>query len=271
MTVQPFALGEAAGLPANPIPNPKTALGQEALALYRAAQAATARIRDCRDAEADAACVVATARAGLQGEVERRDREGQNVEDEVELGCELQARKLPADGDLHNRWRAAALDTQREAVQAWVYFVRRHVGELFEGELEADAQRVSEELIAARNQAHRAEDAYQDVRERVCGLTNIVVVGPDPQTAASLGIRSRDDIALEWALAPDPEPPLPAREVYAPRRVRLAVANDEHETGTEGVTCDPSSFDVVDGVSSGMLITRRQVLRGRSLSSRSAG
>lgn len=230
MTVQPFILGAPAGLPANPIPNPKTALGKEALALHEAAKTATARIRECRDAETDAARALAEARAALQAEVERAGRDGQDVEREVELARELEARQLHADADLHNRRRAAALDAQCDAVKAWVYFVRRHTRALIEGELEDVGKRVSEALIAAREQAQPAEDAYRAFREQVRELTNIVVVGPDPQTAASLGVPSRDDIALKWALAPDPQPPLPAREVYAPaRRATLIVANHEDE------------------------------------------
>ena len=211
MAVQPFNLGASAGLPANPIPNPKTALGKEALTLYEAAKTATARIRECRDAESDAARTLAEARAALHAEVARGGRDGQDIDREVELARELQARQLHADADLHNRRRDAALDAQRDAVQAWVYFVRNHTRELIEGELEDVAKRVSEELIAAREQAQPAEDAYRAFREQVRELTNIVVVGPDPHTAASLGIPSRDDIALKWALAPDPEPPLPGQ------------------------------------------------------------
>lgn len=230
MTVQPFSLGATDGLPANPIPNPKTALGKEALALYEAAKTATARVRECRDAEIDAARALAEARAALQAEVERGGRDGQERDREVELARELQARQLHADTDLHNRRRAAALDAQRDAVQAWVYFVRRHTRALIEGELEDVARRVSEALIAAREQTQPAEDAYRAVREQVRALTNVVVVGPDPRTAASLGVPSRDDIALKWALASDPEPPLPAREVYAPaRRARRIVGNHEDE------------------------------------------
>jgi hypothetical protein len=197
-------------LPANPIPNPTSKTGKDALKAYNAAKDATTLVRDAENAANIANQALADARHAFQQEVARGGREGQDADKERELADAIRVAEIAADPTTHRIRYASAVTSQRQAVSNWSRFVTARVSELFEHEIEPDALRVSAELIEAQERLTPFDQKYAAVKARAVDLVSLVGVGPG-------------GLPHEWRLADYPQPPLPPRETYAPSREEPAA------------------------------------------------
>jgi hypothetical protein len=186
----------------NPLPEPVTDLGKEALALRKAAEDATARLDGIRESRADLARRITVARAAWEAEVMRGAREGIDQGAEDKLSIELSALERSHNEDVFRaRWRVAT-QTQRELTVAWRAFIWQHWSALVDGELREDAERVSAELVKALASIQPKQQAYDAVAARAWDLTRFLAHGPDMQWWAT-----------NSQLPPAPAAPLPPQEL----------------------------------------------------------
>jgi hypothetical protein len=192
---------QPANLPRLPFDKPMSDLGKGAARLHTAAQAATERLREVRDAQGDAIAKFTAAKQALQAEIVRGAQEGMDPDREHELSLELAAAERLADPETHALRNRAAVQAQRAAVRAYNVYMWDHYPELLDAELAAEAVGASEALIAALESIRPVSERYQAVRNRVYELSRITHAGPDGQ---------------QWAkvlqLDTEPRPPLPSGE-----------------------------------------------------------
>ena len=199
--VSAFGQNQPASLPALPFEKPVSDLGKEAAQLHRAAQTAAARIRDVRDASADASRRLSVATAALKVEVIRGAREGVDQEREHELALEVAAADRLADATTHQLRQQVAVSAQREAVQAYNVFVWDHWTQLLDAEIRPEAEAASAELANALESIAPVRERYLAIQRRAYELARVAAHGEHAQHWAT---------ALR--LAQEPAPPLPSAE-----------------------------------------------------------
>ena len=196
-----FQLNQPANLPRLPFEKPTSDVGKEAAKLHRAAQRATDRLREVRDAQADAATKLTNARQALQAEVVRGARDGIDQEREHELSLELAAAERLADGETHMLRQRVAVSAQREAVRELNVYLWDHVIELLDAELRHEAEAASAELVEALATIAPAQERYRQAQDSVYELLRITAHGEHAQAMSKL-----------LAVGQEPAPPLPSDE-----------------------------------------------------------
>lgn len=196
-----FTAAYADTLPELLFVKPTSDVGKEAARLHKAAQAATARLQEARDAAHDATQAMQAARAAFAAEVQRGAVEGLDQEREHELSIALAASERLADPDVHTLRSKTAVLTQKAAVRDYNAFVWEHLVELMDEELRPEAEAASAELIEALESIAPMQERYRGIQRRAWVLARVAAVGPH---------------AEEWArilqVGSEPAPPIPSDE-----------------------------------------------------------
>src|SRR5262249_55041814 len=138
-----YVQDQPASLPVFPFAKPASDLGKQAAELHKAAQAATARLQECRDAQNDAISRYRAAQAALQAEIARGAQDGIDADREAELSLEVSASERLADPGTHQLRYRVAVAKQRETITAYQSWVWEHYLELIEAEVRPQADAAS--------------------------------------------------------------------------------------------------------------------------------
>jgi hypothetical protein len=197
------------------IPDPRSAEGKQMLKLHAEATEATRVLHEHYRSQREAHTAVSVAKQELAAELHRGALSGErDAKTQIRLVRAIEDAVTGADQALHAPIIAAATQRQANCVLALRSHISRNISPLLD-ELREEAERVTVELAAAREQLHPYLQAHAEIAAKVNALTEAVHNGrmqppanrfttPDPRPTCEL-----------WAVPADGSMPMPSPEVVA--------------------------------------------------------
>jgi len=191
------------------ITDPTSDAGREVVERHVQATEATRILHACQQAQRDAYAAVRIAEGALAAELDRGAVAGeQNAKAEIALVRKIEDTRIAADPSLHAPRIAAATQRQANAVLALRSHTGRTIADLLD-ELRPEAERVTAELQAAREQLVPFERAYAETAARVATLTESVHRGRRLPPQNKFSPIDTSQTVERWQLPADGAVPMP--------------------------------------------------------------